>query len=650
MLNQRSINPEKEYDTHSIKKYNSIYVGFVVDSSDTERQAGRITVWIPDISANRENTFVVQYCSFFAGASNIDSVTSGSKTQAQQSYGWWGVPPDINNMVVVAFINGDPARGIWFGCLYQEYMTNMIPNIPESKTTDSNIPVAPTLEYNKKDEEVADSDDPYRPIFTPLYNSLVNQGLIGDPIRGPAQFKQTDDNIDALSSKQQILGLLTPGGSQIVYDDSDDNKHIRFRTENGTQIIINDTVGFIYLISRSGNSWAEISDDGVNVYSNNDISFRSQSNINFHADGNINFNSVGNTNIASNSGMVLQADTNINVLNGSQFILNSGSNISILSDSNVNLQGTKISLKSDSIALTSGGEIGINSSGTLYLKGSQIQQNNSSGPTASKSAKATGIKPTAHSDVENKVSSGYSSLSTKTIVSVLPSHEPWSGHPTTNSGVSSSDINTSVSTPSSKDNSDYSSSSTSTVPLPITANSNGTYSTSTGTTDSTTITSFSNDTTATSVTWTMPCTGTVTSLFGNRGVVVGSGLPAHHHDGVDIGRNNTSPVYAARSGTVIFADYGTHANHYYGYGNAVMIDHGDGLKSLYAHLSHIGVSFGDKVSQNQQIGNVGGTGAVSGPCLHWEIRKSTQKINPSSVFSELGIVGSKVVAGTKSKN
>jgi hypothetical protein len=56
-------------------------------------------------------------------------------TGSQQSYGFWFVPPDINNEVVVCFINGDQGRGIWFGCLYQQNMNHMVPGLPGNNST-----------------------------------------------------------------------------------------------------------------------------------------------------------------------------------------------------------------------------------------------------------------------------------------------------------------------------------------------------------------------------------------------------------------------------------------------------------------------------------------------------------------------------------
>lgn len=98
----------------------------------------------------------------------------------------------------------------------------------------------------------------------------------------------------------------------------------------------------------------------------------------------------------------------------------------------------------------------------------------------------------------------------------------------------------------------------------------------------------------------------------------------HGHKGVDIaGANiNGQPVYAAAGGTVISASY--HSS----WGNNVLIDHGNGVWTRYAHLSSIGVSAGQTVSQGQYIGKVGSTGNSSGPHLHFEVYVNKNRVNP----------------------
>jgi len=121
-----------------------------------------------------------------------------------------------------------------------------------------------------------------------------------------------------------------------------------------------------------------------------------------------------------------------------------------------------------------------------------------------------------------------------------------------------------------------------------------------------------------SMSW--PTSGPVTSGFGPRNIgVAGS---SRNHQGIDISANTGTPITAARGGTVIFA--GTRG----GYGSTVMINHGDGVVTLYAHMSSIGVSNGAAVGQGGTIGQVGTTGVSSGPHLHFEVRIGGVAQNP----------------------
>ena len=268
---------------------NKIYLGFVKDVNDVHRQ-GRIKVWIPEICGDKtkpDSWMMMQYASPFAGATNIFDVTNGDAwTDSQTSYGMWFVPPDVENEVICAFINGDPGRGIWFGCLYNQYMNHMVPGIPGDSDDTPGLPVA---EYNKLTEK----DAPFhvkRPIYSPLANQLTLQGLQNDPTRGIS-----NSGAQRNSPANQVYGTLTPGGSQIVYDDNPENAFIRIRTKHGAQVVINDTVGSVYINSRDGANWIELGGDGfVDIYSTNDISIRTQGDMNFRADGNMYFD-AGNS-------------------------------------------------------------------------------------------------------------------------------------------------------------------------------------------------------------------------------------------------------------------------------------------------------------------------------------------------------------------
>jgi lysozyme len=261
---------------------NGIYVGFVKAVDDTTRM-GRIKVWIPEISGDPldpDQWFICSYSSPFAGATSIYDNTPGATwLNTQRSYGFWFVPPDLENEVVCCFINGDPGRGIWFGCLYQQNMNHMVPGIPGDSASNG-LPVA---EYNKVRTDIS-VNTANGPIYAPLADQLKIQGLDKDAARGiTTAGARRDQPINA------AFGILTPGGSQFVMDDNLDEKYIRLRTQQGTQILINDTEGFIYLISRDGNSWMELGVNGaINVYGSSDISVRSQGTLNLHADLDVN--------------------------------------------------------------------------------------------------------------------------------------------------------------------------------------------------------------------------------------------------------------------------------------------------------------------------------------------------------------------------
>jgi LysM repeat protein len=95
------------------------------------------------------------------------------------------------------------------------------------------------------------------------------------------------------------------------------------------------------------------------------------------------------------------------------------------------------------------------------------------------------------------------------------------------------------------------------------------------------------------------------------------------HLGIDIAAFTGDPVYASDSGVIVFAGWSTG-----GYGNMVMIDHGNGYQTVYGHLSSVGVGCGQSVYQGTYIGAAGSTGNSTGSHIHFEIRLWGQFINP----------------------
>ena len=101
-----------------------------------------------------------------------------------------------------------------------------------------------------------------------------------------------------------------------------------------------------------------------------------------------------------------------------------------------------------------------------------------------------------------------------------------------------------------------------------------------------------------------------------------------NHGGTDIGASYGSAIYAADSGTVIRSSDGWNG----GWGNYVMIDHGNGMQTLYAHMSSRAVSVGQTVSRGQTIGYVGSTGMSTGAHLHFEMYINGSRIDPQTRY------------------
>jgi len=95
------------------------------------------------------------------------------------------------------------------------------------------------------------------------------------------------------------------------------------------------------------------------------------------------------------------------------------------------------------------------------------------------------------------------------------------------------------------------------------------------------------------------------------------------HTGIDIGLPLGNPIYAADDGVVITAGWNSS-----GYGNYIIIDHGNGIHTLYGHASKLGVKKGDRVKKGDVIGAIGSTGRSTGPHLHFEVRINGNKVNP----------------------
>lgn len=299
----RTIGADKNFrPSGRVVQYTGIYLAFVKDNEDAQRM-GRLRVWVPEFGSQPDDEggwITVSYVSPFAGATNPallgNNVQVGS--QSQTSYGWWAVPPDLDNQVVVMFIEGDPTRGVWLGSLYQQFMNHMVPGIPAAGNFQHGQDL-PVTEYNKKTTTNV-KNDITRPELTGVSNAIASQGLINDNVRG------TTDSGARRESPSQVYGLLTPGpvdpnssenekgrkrlgGSQFYLDDGEGREHVRIRTRSGAQLLIDETNGLVYAINKAGTSWMQMDADGnFDVFAAKSVSIRSLEDINYRADRDIN--------------------------------------------------------------------------------------------------------------------------------------------------------------------------------------------------------------------------------------------------------------------------------------------------------------------------------------------------------------------------
>ncbi len=450
-----------------------VYIGFIKDNNDAQRM-GRLSVWIPEMGGNpadRSSWIIASYASPFAGATDITQINgyTTNSTVAQQSYGLWLVPPDLNNEVCVFFAAGDISRAYWFGCCFQQNMNHMVPGIATDVTTDPSPPITiePTIEYNKSDPK-NNVYAPRRPAFQPLTDGLDTEGLNTDLERG---MSSTSARREVPS---EVFGLLSPRGNSLHIDDNPANEFIRMRTRSGAQVLIHETTGYVYINSKNGNAWIEISDAGIDVYSSNSVSIRAQGDLNVRADRNIFFDADQNISLRASNDITMQAGRDMQIKVGRDILASGGhdcnigiANNMIVSVGNPNASGgsLQISIAKD-MALKTGGGINlqsttdtqINSKQNLllmsgkntslkataaqYRDGSSINDNTGQSVTLGDfmpTATTAPIVPaggdqldTTPKLVNNKWLWTSAGGKINTIDSRMPTHEPWKNHPNSN--------------------------------------------------------------------------------------------------------------------------------------------------------------------------------------------------------------------------
>lgn len=317
----------------------------------------------------------VSYLSPFYGVTNVEfNGENDTYNETQKSYGMWFVPPDVGTTVMVIFVDGDPRKGYWLGCIADQYMNFMVPGYASTElNVNGKSKRVPVGEYNKKVTQVAalDPTKTKKPAH-PFQDILQEQGLLNDDIRGLTSSSarreipssvfgvSTPGPIDKQNNarkgkvgkfEHQIANAFVSrlGGSSFVMDDGDDkflrktkasegppeyasveqretggnvtiphNELLRLKTRTGHQILLHNSEDLIYIGNARGTTWIEMTSDGkIDIYAQDSVSVHTEQDFNLKADRDVNIEAGRNINLKTLTGqMQTQTATDWNVIVG----------------------------------------------------------------------------------------------------------------------------------------------------------------------------------------------------------------------------------------------------------------------------------------------------------------------------------------------
>lgn len=407
----------------------------------------------------------VKYLSPFAGQTSVDFIGEDPDDydNTQKSYGMWAIPPDVGNVVMVIFVDGDPRKGYWIGCVPDMSMNFQVPgHAATSFHVDGVEERVPVAEYNKIAQASTIDPTQIKKPASPLQDIFLEQGLLKDDIRG----------ITTSSARREVpsavFGISTPGpidkkpgakkgrfgksehrvahgfvsrlgGSSFVMDDGDDkflrktpasegppeyaaveqgetdgtpdilhNELVRIRTRTGHQILLHNSEDLIYIGNARGTTWIELTSNGkIDIYAEDSISMHTKGDFNVTADKNINLTAGQSINLNAGVNINETAAADWNLKAGAAGKITVGGSLDIKSGADTKITaGGGLDIKSGGASKwTAGGDASIGGA-NLILSAGKIDLNGPAAPSAASAASAaTAIKAPR-----------------------VPEHEPWAGH------------------------------------------------------------------------------------------------------------------------------------------------------------------------------------------------------------------------------
>ena len=477
---------QKNFNEQFVDSDPGPYIGTVKVTNDPLKM-GRLGVNIPALTRTNDpdpgNIIWCQYLSPFYGAKSIKAVSEVDPylyKETQHSYGMWAVPPDVDTDVLVIFAKGEQqaSTAFWIGCVQKPLVNQQVPGHGATNNTSiaAEGPITqlskqqlygtdfvPAGEKNQRmygpGETLENADKWKYPINDVLADQLMNQGLIGDPIKG------TTSSSARRESPSRVFGINTPGrisadsrelniglantkvktdrdpGHSFVMDDGaidGTNQLTRLRTASGHQLLMHDTAGVVYIANGSGESYIEMHKDGrIHMYSGSGgIAMRTHGDFNLHADLNINMHANGQIRMSSAKEMIQSADAILTI--GEKGVLQSSPS-----------GGIQSYAKSAISSFTLGSQLH-GAAGQFHLQGKQVHLNAPMGKAGGGidqwgpswlTQKKVGLQLRDEGDVNLTGKGGQRPLKpftakTKTTVHKLVTHEPMPNfQPITGDGI-----------------------------------------------------------------------------------------------------------------------------------------------------------------------------------------------------------------------